>query len=1017
MRKQINVGRVKGSMWYTGEGLPYVTHPLENDMYLNTIDCTVYQYENGEWIQKDIKLADSLLQELLEKGAIEPGEIHIDTTLSDGSNSIPTSKAVKDYVDEKHTQVMEVAQGKTKTYVLSVNDPNVSPYDSNKLFDSNNEMIKIINPQTPFLLIDGTRIKAHEFNIGDTLLITETDIPDRFVSSYLHLENALTFHQLESRKLDIEDLVTEKELEEALKDFTPSTGGSNVEVKKYTLPLGEASWVRIAKISDVTKNSSGIFTFATYGVKEDKLELLTSSVFSTSCGLYNGEIIADTTPITQAPELTGSDSSGGGSGGAGSGGATGSGDTAAPGTYGLTSIKIELYEGEMYVLGLVNYPSIDLYQELLVELKIENNLNFETLDELISIDTTDVNEEEMQLLEGTTLLENKDYEFVLKGDLRTYYDNINNKEPIKVEINLENGETLNVLDYKYVDETDSYGTPETYVYVKAGEFDMIKELASNGDGILNLSSDYYSNSWYLNDGDDLISMIESLLPTESERIYGYVKYIRPEKINFNLNYVYGADADIILNGNIIATLNSENNNIIIEDLKLDQDELYVSTSGNFMSWYQVSIDGFTYEIHINHKPKENQVIQSYSNDTAYNLQLKLAKLYIHHTSESYNLYSMYNKIKNINTRVSSLSGALTSLNYSIQGNTNKISEFSNMFYLQNDIGSGSFYYDTIVQNLYCPFVERIDSAAFASSTLTKIKFDMLKYIGDSAFIGCSNLTDVVFGANSGLKTIGDSAFQDCSSLTHIMFPDSLVSIGESAFQSCINIPSIIIPDSVTSISKGAFYGCSSLESITLPFVGATLDGTGNIGFKNIFRSYIPYSLKEVIITGGTDIGNSTFEDCSDLEKIVLPNSVTSIGKNAFKGCSNLTLITLPDSVTSIGSYAFSNCSNLTNLTVPKNVKVINIAAFSGCSNLQIIKTPSATILGDWAFSRCISLTDIHLGYDGLVKLANYNVFQTAATGIKVHVKKDNVSQYTEDLDWKALIDNGTVIILGDYQEV
>jgi hypothetical protein len=100
MRKQITVGRVKGSMWYTGEGLPYVTHPLENDMYLNTIDCTVYQYENGEWVLKDIKLADTLLEELLKKSTIASGEMDIDHILIDSSKAIPTSKAVKDYVDE-----------------------------------------------------------------------------------------------------------------------------------------------------------------------------------------------------------------------------------------------------------------------------------------------------------------------------------------------------------------------------------------------------------------------------------------------------------------------------------------------------------------------------------------------------------------------------------------------------------------------------------------------------------------------------------------------------------------------------------------------------------------------------------------------------------------------------------------------------------------------------------------------------------------------------------------------------
>ncbi len=138
-----------------------------------------------------------------------------------------------------------------------------------------------------------------------------------------------------------------------------------------------------------------------------------------------------------------------------------------------------------------------------------------------------------------------------------------------------------------------------------------------------------------------------------------------------------------------------------------------------------------------------------------------------------------------------------------------------------------------------------------------------------------------------------------------------------------NPVSIVMPDlpdgyKIKIISKGALAGLSNLTTITIPFVGETLDGTRNQHFGYIFgadtfadnNSYIPNSLRTVIITGGNIIGGAAFYGCSGLVSITIPQSTTSIGSGAFNNCSNLKNIYIPQSVTSIGEWAFIGCSNL-----------------------------------------------------------------------------------------------------------
>ena len=156
---------------------------------------------------------------------------------------------------------------------------------------------------------------------------------------------------------------------------------------------------------------------------------------------------------------------------------------------------------------------------------------------------------------------------------------------------------------------------------------------------------------------------------------------------------------------------------------------------------------------------------------------------------------------------------------------------------------------------------------------------------------------------STLKYIGKSAFSGCSKLVEINFPNGLNTIEDYAFSGCKSLKSIELPNSVENMGSNVFEECSSLESVSLP------DG-----------------LKE--------IPSYTFEGCSKLTTITIKNGVEVIGHSAFSGCSSLTSITFPESLKEIQGSAFMNCIGLVEIRIPSQVKLVGGSAFSYCSSLQ-----------------------------------------------------------------------------------
>ena len=222
-------------------------------------------------------------------------------------------------------------------------------------------------------------------------------------------------------------------------------------------------------------------------------------------------------------------------------------------------------------------------------------------------------------------------------------------------------------------------------------------------------------------------------------------------------------------------------------------------------------------------------------------------------------------------------------------------------------------------------------------------------IGNEAFLDCESLESVKFAANSNLTTIGDAAFGNCKRLRNVEIPESVTKIGNGAFSHCESFSEIRIPDSVVEVGGRAFAGCSRTTSIEIGTGVTAIDiftfsGCARVESLSIsleteldlpIAGLFGESLKTVTVTGGTEITDGAFENCTNITSITLPNSLTIIGEKAFAN-SGITSITIPEGVTHISASAFYECRNLSVVVLPSTITSTCANAFYFCYALTTV---------------------------------------------------------------------------------
>lgn len=294
----------------------------------------------------------------------------------------------------------------------------------------------------------------------------------------------------------------------------------------------------------------------------------------------------------------------------------------------------------------------------------------------------------------------------------------------------------------------------------------------------------------------------------------------------------------------------------------------------------------------------------------------------------------------------------------------------------NEIGDDAFYN---VGNVSIPEVaflqDRVNRSNFGSRMVNGYVEGMVVYFNEdkTSLMACSSATTGNFTIPNSVTAIHDHAFWGCTKLTSISIPNSVTKIWSNVFHGCTGLTSLNIPNSVTSIGEGAFEECTGLTSV-------------------IMSNQIP------------DIGDKFFYNCKNLTSFTISNECTNIGKSAFFGCSSLKTIIIPDKVTNIGDNAFASCVNLRDIHLGKKISQMNATVFSNCSNVKyvnwnipslekfgfnftkldsitfgdaVLRIPDEicdgqsslvkaniisdkiTVIGEKAFSGCVSLSTIH----------------------------------------------------------
>ena len=232
------------------------------------------------------------------------------------------------------------------------------------------------------------------------------------------------------------------------------------------------------------------------------------------------------------------------------------------------------------------------------------------------------------------------------------------------------------------------------------------------------------------------------------------------------------------------------------------------------------------------------------------------------------------------------------------------------------------------------------------------------------------------GKYNNIITLGGNpvnSFTQDNTTSTIPYLNRLVIINDDNKPNYINVPTTSIQRSnwnttiCDDVIKHIIIGCDVTQFINDGTTG-TFSNTSNLEtviLPNTLCDIAPYTfeqsgLLEITIPGSVDtIGGRAFYNDTKLKELTICDGVGDIGSNAFEECTALPSVTIPGSVKTIGAFAFYQCCDLTDLTICDGVCDIGLGAFFDCAALPSVTIPgSVQTIGEFAFYQCNDLTNL-----------------------------------------------------------
>lgn len=184
--------------------------------------------------------------------------------------------------------------------------------------------------------------------------------------------------------------------------------------------------------------------------------------------------------------------------------------------------------------------------------------------------------------------------------------------------------------------------------------------------------------------------------------------------------------------------------------------------------------------------------------------------------------------------------------------------------------------------------------------------------------------------SSEISTIAENAFSEAKDVESITLPEdgSLVDLEKGCFNGS-NIKSIRCYDKKQFDNiAGQIEDAGGTNSITIELLETTKKG---FSYSSVWKD------NKVTTTLIRAPKNITEYDGMIMESEEEAVEITEIGESAFANCENLQVVTLPESTKSIGYKAFENCTSLEMVMINATDSIsIKNKAFAGCSSLRII---------------------------------------------------------------------------------